>query len=348
MRVQKAVKALKKRLYQFPLFYPGKNPDAVRWAIVGLGNMAEVFASALDVDKQSRIVGVASRSLSKAQKFASRHGRGRAYGSYQEMLSDPGLNADVIYIATPARLHAEHIRMCLESGKNVLCEKPIGLNGSDLEPLMTLAKERGLFLMEGMWMKCLPTFRKAKQWLEDGRIGNLELVRVDFYKREFIDTDLAIFNEKEGGGVLGDFGIYALAFMTSFLGGVPELIRKEKRNSFANIDADWQIFAARNGVRAFVNLSSNFNGSSKAALIGSKGSIEWDSQFNRTNRIVLYNERGVPQEVFEAGYKSQGFEFEIEEVNRCLKNGLRQSESVSLAESLASVQVMDELRKQDQ
>ena len=347
MRIEKAVKALEKRLYRFPLFYPGKNPDAVRWAIMGLGNMAEVFATALDVDKRSRIVGVASRSLSKAQKFASRHGRGRAYGSYQEMLSDPGLDADVIYIATPARLHAEHIRMCLESGKSVLCEKPIGLKGSELEPLMALARERGLFLMEGMWMKCLPTFRKAKQWLEDGRIGKLELVRVDFYKRERVDTDRAVFNEKAGGGVLGDFGIYALAFVTAFLGGVPELVRKEQRNSFANVDADWQIFAERNGIRAFVNLSSDFDGLSKAALIGDKGSIEWDSQFNRTNRIVLYDERGVPQEVFKARYMSQGFEFEIEEVNRCLKNDLRQSECVSLAESLAALQLMDALRKQD-
>lgn len=347
MRVQKAVKALKKRLYQFPLFYPGKNPDAVRWAIIGLGNMAEVFASALDMDKQSRIVGVASRSFLKAQKFACRHGHGQAYGSYQEMLSDPGLNVDVVYIATPARLHPEHIRMCLESGKNVLCEKPIALMSSELEPLIELAREKGLFLMEGMWMKCLPTFRKAKQWLEDGRIGKLELIRADFYKREHINTDLTIYNEKEGGGVLGDFGIYALAFMTSFLGGAPDQIRKEQRNSFANIDADWQIFAERNGVRAFVNLSSNFNGLSKAALIGSRGTIEWDAQFNRTNRIARYDEHGVLQEAFVTRYKSQGFEFEIKEVARCLNSGLRQSEYVSLAETLAAVRVMDDLRKQD-
>lgn len=343
MDFRRIVKAIKRKLHQYPLFYPRKDDKAIRWAIIGLGNMAEVFASALDDDKGSKIVAVASRSIDKAIAFAKKHGHAQAYGSYDEMLNDSSLQLDVVYIATPAKYHAIHIKQCIEAGHNVLCEKPITANTSELMPLIELAGDKGLFLMEGMWMKCLPTFQKAKFWLEQGKIGNLELIKVDFYKREQINPQLSIFNAAEGGGVLYDYGIYALAFVISFIEEEPEMLRREVRKSSFDIDADWQIFAERNGVKAFVSLSSDYKGASKAALIGTKGVIEFDAQFNRTNRIVRYDEYGIKQEEFEADYKNDGFEYEIKEVKKCIRSHNRQSGMVSLADSLITMEVMDRL-----
>lgn len=341
--MNRVVKGIKKRLHQYGLFYPQKSEKAIRWGIIGLGNMAEVFAAALDNEVDSRIAAVASRSIDKATAFARRHGHARTYGSYEEMLADDALSLDVVYIATPAKYHAEHIRLCLEAGMNVLCEKPITLNSDELRELRLMAAEKCLFLMEGMWMKCLPSFRKAQQWLNEGKIGALQLVKVDFYKREFINPKQTIFNAAEGGGVLHDFGIYAIAFATFFLGGIPDIVRKEVRESSFGIDADWQIFAKRGGVKAFVSLSSNFKGASKAALIGTEGVIEWDAQFNRTNRIVRYDVAGKCQEEIVVDYKSDGFEYEIQEVNRCIREKQLQSTVVPLTESEDAMAFMDML-----
>ena len=347
MDAQRIINGIKRKLYCYPLFYPKKKDDAVKWAVIGLGNMAEVFAYALDTDADSKIVAVASRSIGKARAFASRHGHGRAYGSYEDMLTDASLQIDVVYIATPAKYHAEHIKMCLDAGKNVLCEKPISMSSDELSSLIRLAEEKDSFLMEGMWMKCLPTFRKASEWVEQGLIGDLELIKVDFYKRELINPTLSIFCSTEGGGVMHDYGVYAMAFASAFLGGYPDTIEFHKRNSTFEIDSDWQIFAEKKGKTAFVSLSSDFKGLSKAALIGSKGVIEFDTQFNRTNRIVCYDEYGKQQDVYSIKYRCDGFEYEIAEVNSCIISGKKQSDIVPLLQSFDTVRIVDSLMKSE-
>ena len=96
-----------------------------------------------------------------------------------------------------------------------------------------------------------------------------------------------------------------------------------------------------------MSLSSDFKGLSKAALIGSKGVIEFEAQFNRTNKIVRYDEYGKLQEVFSVNYKNDGFEYEIAEVNHCIREGKYQSEVVSLQQSLETIRIIDYLMKSE-
>lgn len=320
-----------------------KNPAPIKWGIIGLGSMAEKFSTAIDGNKDGIVYSVASRSLKKAKSFAARHGNCKAYGSYDDMLKDTSANIDVIYIATPVVHHCENIKQCLIAGKNVLCEKPITSDSAQLKELIELAKEKNCFLMEGMWMKCLPTFRKAIEWINGGKIGEVELIKVDFYKKEFIKPDLTIFNAIEGGGVLKDYGAYAISFMTFFLKGIPQTLQYSKRISSFGIDSDWQIYAQNNNVKAFINLSSNFSSHSKAAVIGEKGSIEWNSQFNRTNKITLFDANGNKIEEFAIKYKYDGFEYEVDEVTRCIKRKESESQMVPLCESLDTLTVIDHL-----
>ncbi len=325
--------------------YHRKHGDAVRWGVIGLGNMARVFADALNMNPASKLVAVASRSKDKAFAFASQYHVAKSYGNYEEMLADESLELDVVYIATPVKCHYEHIKLCLEAGKNVLCEKPIVLNAIQMEELMTLAAERGCLLMEGMWMKCLPTFRQARQMISDGKIGNTEIIRVDFYKREFLDPNRSVFNKDEGGGVLMDYGIYALSFALDFLGGEPDRLHYEVRRNAGGIDTDWIIVMSRDDIRAVVNISSDFNSASKATIIGSEGSIEWDSPFNRTNHIMRFNSLNQLQEEIEHEYSFFGYEFEIAHVRDCLNKGLKESDFVPLKSSLIALKVVDNLRK---
>ena len=323
------------------MFRVRKNSNPVRWGIIGLGNMAEQFSRAIDGNRNGVVYAVASRSKGKAQHFARKHNCKNPYGSYEEMLSDDSLSLDIVYIATPVKYHYSHIKQCLLAKKNVICEKPICSNALQLEELIALSKENNCFLMEGMWTKCLPTFAKAKEWEE--RIGKKQLIKVDFYKREHIRENLTIFNAKEGGGVIKDFGVYAVSFLTSFMGGYPKVLSSHKRMSPYGLDADWQIYAEEKGVQGFVSLSSNFDSLSKASLIGREGCIEWNSQFNRTNIVTLYDKSGSLLDKFVANYKYDGLEYEVEEVQNCIKRGVKESSKVPLQGSLDTLKIIDSI-----
>jgi predicted dehydrogenase len=341
--IRKIKRVLIISLRSLPIFRMNKNLNPIKWGIIGLGNMAEVFASAIDGNKDGIVFAVASRDIEKAKSFARKHSCKNAYGSYEEMIYDESLALDVIYIATPVKFHYDHIKLCLLAGKNVICEKPITSNATQLEELVSIAKNNNCFLMEGMWMKCLTSFQKAKEWIKTGKIGKVELVKVDFYKRELIRPELTIFNSNEGGGALKDFGVYAISFATSFIGGIPNKIFSNSRISPMNIDTDWQIFLKKNNVKAFISISSNFSSLSKAIIVGTAGSIEWDSQFNRANRITLYDSFGVLKDVFIAKYEFEGFEHEINEVQKCIKAGLKESNLVPISESYDTIKVIDKI-----
>lgn len=334
---------LRRKLLFYGLFRVKKTPDPIKWGIIGLGNMAEKFAITIAGSNSGVICAVSSRSLEKAKKFARRYGKCKAYGSVSEMLADTTSNVDIIYVATPVGSHYEIIKQCLLANKNVLCEKPITSNATQFEELIDIAKRQNCFLMEGMWMKCLPTFRKAVEWVNEDKIGTVELIRVDFYKKEIINTDLTVFNSTDGGGLLRDFGSYAISFMTFFLQGLPKTLEYSNHLSSFNLDSDWHIIARNNDIKAYVSLSSNFSSMSKAAIIGKHGSIEWNSQFNRTNMITLFDVHGNKIEEFVCDYKYEGFEYQVEEVTRCLKRKVIESKIVPLCETLDTLKVMDKL-----
>jgi len=334
---------LRRKLISTGVIRVNKNPSAIKWGIIGLGSMAEKFSTTIDGSNDDVVYSVASRSLSKAKTFAARHGNCKAYGNYDDMLNDASAKIDVIYIATPVEFHYENIKKCLLTGKNVLCEKPITSNAAQLIELIKIAKQKKCFLMEGMWMKCLPSFRKANEWINGDKIGELELIKVDFYKKNNMSLNLKIDNSMDYSGVLKDYGIYAISFMTFFLKGVPQTLQYSKHKSSFGFDTDWHIFAKNNDVKAFINLSSNFSSLSKAVIVGKKGSIEWNSQFNRTNKITLFDSYGNKIKEFVSKYKYEGFEYQLKEISCCLKAKEIESQMVPLSESLDTLEVIDQL-----
>jgi predicted dehydrogenase len=127
--------------------------ETIRWGVLAPGRIAHLFAADLLLVPDGELVATGSRSLERAEAFAAEHG-GTAYGSYEALLADPAV--DVVYVASPHTLHDEHTRMALAAGKPVLCEKPMTLDAASTTALFAEAAERGLFLMEAMWMACHP------------------------------------------------------------------------------------------------------------------------------------------------------------------------------------------------
>src|SRR4051794_37177977 len=139
---------------------------ATRWAILATGAIAHSFAADLALLPGAELVAVGSRRLPTAQDFAAEFGVPRAYGSWAELAADP--DVDVVYVATPHPAHLEATRLCLLAGKPVLCEKPLTLDRAGAAELVAMARDRGVFLMEGMWMRTLPAVRRMHQMIAAG------------------------------------------------------------------------------------------------------------------------------------------------------------------------------------
>lgn len=120
----------------------------IKWGIIGPGWIAHKFATALQVAANCELYAVGSRHIDTAKKFAAEFHVPKAYGSYQELLQDP--DVDAVYIATPHNLHLENTLLALEHHKHVLCEKPMGVNRKEEEKMIEKAREKNLFLMEAL------------------------------------------------------------------------------------------------------------------------------------------------------------------------------------------------------
>ena len=149
----------------------------MRWGILATGKIAKAFVNDLALLDECEVAAVGSRRQESADAFAAEHGIPAAYGDYRSLVEDPAV--DVVYVATPHSMHREHVELAFEAGKAVLCEKPLTLNAADAEHLVALAREKGLFLMEAMWMRCNPLIRRLQQLLASGALGEVRQVRAD-------------------------------------------------------------------------------------------------------------------------------------------------------------------------
>ncbi len=183
-------------------------------AVLGTGRIAEKMAETMKSARRVKLYAVGSRNLDRAVAFAKKNGFRRAYGSYEDLLTDR--KVDLVYVATP---HSEHYRnalAALEAGKNVLVEKPICVTEMQAKKLVETAEAKNLFLGEAMWTRFLPFGEKIREVLGSGVIGDLVSLTADVGWNirsvpRMTDPELA-------GGTLLDTGIYALNFASMFFG----------------------------------------------------------------------------------------------------------------------------------
>jgi predicted dehydrogenase len=136
----------------------------INWGIIALGKIADKFAADLPLVNNANLYAVASRDKQKSKKFAKKHKAEKAYGSYEELAKDT--NVDVVYIASPHAYHYEHTMLCLTHNKHVLCEKPMGMNLDQVTGMIKKAQDNKLFLMEALWTRFNPSYRKCLELIE--------------------------------------------------------------------------------------------------------------------------------------------------------------------------------------
>ncbi|MBQ7063994.1 MAG: Gfo/Idh/MocA family oxidoreductase [Firmicutes bacterium] len=316
----------------------------MKWGIISTGTIARTFARTVNgmQNPDETLAAVSSRSLDKAQAFAEEFGVTRAYGSYEEMMQDP--DVDAVYIGTPNHLHYENAKMCLEAGKHVLLEKPMTTDAVQAVNLYKLAQEKHLFIMEAFWIRFLPGMQALRDTIDNGEIGELRHARVEF---GFTAPEPRLERKLRadvGGGALLDIGIYTLGFL--------QFIMRDRVESFST-----QVHFSPYGSDDFSVLQLCYPGGRtahatqaigtvmqrNAVIYGSTGAI-LIPDFQKIDRFTVAPYQGESHTV-ELPFSGTGYEYEILEVTRQVRAGSWYSNIFSPEDSLKVLRLLDEIRE---
>ncbi|MEP7035511.1 MAG: Gfo/Idh/MocA family oxidoreductase [Actinomycetota bacterium] len=308
----------------------------IRWGFIGAGGIAASLAA--DLGGSNLLYAVAARDGDRAASFAARFGASHSFGDYQAMVEDP--DVDVVYVATTHPFHREQALMAIEAGKHVLVEKPLALNASQAREVLTAARERGVFAMEALWMRANPLIRKAREMVNRGDIGKVVAVHADFSIEVAFDASHRLYDLSNGGGALLDLGIYPIHFAWLFLGR-PDFQQVQGTLSPTGSDAVVALqWGFRSGAIAQLRCATTAWTPGLATVAGTTGSISVEPWFLNPQRLVITTSEG------ESTVKGSGTTYgpQIQEVERCLREGLLESPLAPHADTIAVLELIDRAR----
>jgi predicted dehydrogenase len=296
----------------------------VRWGVLSTAKIArEKVIPGMQAGKFCDIVAIASRNKEQAQAAAEKLHIPVVYGSYEELLGDPAV--DAVYIPLPNHLHVEWAIKALQAGKHVLCEKPVALSAAEAEQLLQAAQQKPqLKIMEAFMYRFHPQWQQAKQWVKAGKVGELKTIHSFF---SYYNADPGnIRNKKEmGGGGMMDIGCYCVS-LARFI------FDKEPQRVMGNVEFDPVLQTDRmaSGILDFTTGTSTFTCSTqlmpyqRVNILGTEGRIEIEIPFNAptaaATRIWLHVKNVTEETVFEPvdQYTLQGDLFSQAILNKAL------------------------------
>lgn len=312
----------------------------IKWGIIGLGRIANSFATDLATINDAELYAVASRNKAKADEFAKKHGATKAYGSYEALANDP--NIDAVYIATPHALHKENALMCLENGIAVLGEKPFAMNAAEVDQMIDKAKEKNVLLMEALWTYFLPHYQFVLKELKNKTYGEILKIESDFGFQRPYNTETRLFNKSMGGGSLLDIGIYPIFAVLSTL-GLPKNIEASATFFENGVDSSCNmVFNYDNGVKAHLKSSLLEVLPTQAVFYCEKGIIKIDTQFHAPTTVTIVT--SSKEETKEFGYNTIGYNFEAIHFNNLIREGKTESDIMTFDFSKNLIKALDDVR----
>ena len=315
----------------------------IKWGVIGTAGIARSCTIPGMIQAYNcELYAIAGRSIDKAEQFKEKFGFEKAYGSYKELLDDPEVEA--VYIALPNTLHYENCRLCLEHGKHVLCEKPFTINEKQAQELYNMARDRHLFIMEGLWIWFLPLYARLHSIIQQGTIGEIKHISCQY---GFVATGARKdrkFNSGLGGGALLDIGIYNLGFLRIICGQDPQNVEtlKVNLNEYGTDDYSCLKFKYSDGLTAESVQTIGHELKRNARIEGTKGNI-FLPDFQHAETMILEVE-GKEPETIDCPVDINGFEYEIREASRCVKLGYCSSDVYTAKDSIALTRLMYDIR----
>lgn len=309
-------------------------------AILGAGSIARTMATTLQPLRDVTCYAVAARDINRAQVFADKFGFMHAYGSYTDMLEDP--DVELVYIATPHSHHYEHIKMCLNHGKHVLCEKAFCANARQAEEVLRMAEERGLLLTEAMWTRYMPMRRTINAVIKTGMIGRPTSLSANLgypleHKERLMKLELC-------GGALMDLGVYVLNFASMVFGNDITGLAANCIKLDSGVDSQETIMLSyEDGRMATLYCTMVAQTDRRGFINGTNGYIEIEN-INNYESIRVYNlERKVIAQ-YAAPCQVTGYEYEVQSAIKAISEGQIECPEMTHYDTLVIMQLLDSIR----
>lgn len=305
-----------------------------KFGIIGAGGIAERFCRAIKNTDCGEVIAVSSKSEDRAKAFAEKNGVPSYYDDYEQMLLEA--KPDAVYIATTHNFHYENIMLCLKYNIPVLCEKPMVITKAQAEEVFKVSREKNVFVMEAMWSHLLPCNIKAKELIARGEIG--DVVSAEYTFGFNAGEGHRVFNPDIAGGAIFDVGVYAIEGLMDLINKpVDEVIPSVTFNN-DGVDTVDRVVLRFGDCLAQAHSTILSNCVNDAIVYGTKGRIHLEKAFECRKFTVHYNDGS--EKVYEVDFKD-GFEFEIEETVRCIKEGKYESKFVPHSETLKCAEIFD-------
>jgi D-xylose 1-dehydrogenase (NADP+, D-xylono-1,5-lactone-forming) len=264
---------------------------AVKWGFLSTANINDKLLPGAKESPDVDVIAVASRDAARAEAYARKRGIGQAYGSYEELLADPEVEA--VYISLPNSLHVEWSIRALEAGKHVLCEKPLSRHPEDVERAFDAAEQADRILMEAFMYRHNPQTKRLVELVEAGAIGRVRLVRAAFSFPLDDESNVRLNAELEGGGLM-DVGCYCVSG-ARLLAGEPESVYGEQVAATSGVD---ELFTATlrlpSDVLAEIDCGLVLPVRDELEAIGEEGSIFLDDPWHcRTPVLEVRRDDGT-------------------------------------------------------
>ena len=308
-----------------------------KFGIMGAGNIANRFCDAVRrINNDVEVVAVASKSEERAKSFAERNDISSYYVGYENMLSQEEL--DAVYVATTNNFHYSDCLMAIEYGIPVLCEKPLMMNAAEAEEVFKKAKEKNIFVMEGMWSRFIPCVQKAHEWINAGRIGTIKIA--NYLGGINAPSGHRIYVPELGGGAMYDLAVYPFEIVTYLVN--QKLLGYKFSIRWLNdeIDENDSLILNFEECDATIQTSLHTRIPSPSGFYGTEGFIQMEKT-HMASKVCLYDENFNLIESFEHPCEN-GFEWEILHVMKCVRDGIIESPIMPWADTLLCAKVFDE------
>lgn len=313
----------------------------MNFAIIGTGSIAHKMAATVKKMDGVELYAVASRTAEKAESFAREFGAKCFYGSYEALAKDEKI--DLVYIATPHSRHHTDCMICLENGRNVLCEKAFTANSVQAKKIIDYAEKRNLFISEAIWTRFMPMRFVLDEIISSGVAGEISSLTANLGyelsgKERLQKRELA-------GGALLDLGVYTINFALMAIHSEISSIKSCCTKNSDGVDRTNSVLISfADGKTAVLHSNAAANTDKKGILYGTKGRIEFENINNCEGIRVILNDG--TQKFYETPPQISGYEYEVQECAAAIAQGKTETDFMPHAETIRVMEIMDGLRKE--
>ncbi len=294
----------------------------VKWGIISTAKIArEHVIPGIQAGQYTEMYAIASRDRDVAARVAEQLSIPTVYGSYEELLADPAVQA--VYNPLPNHLHVEWSMKAAEAGKHILCEKPLGVNAQDAEKLVNYCRERGVLLMEAFMYRTHPQWVMAKEYVKNGKIGDLKAIQVFFSYMNRDPNNIRNRGDLAGSGGLMDIGCYPVSLSRFIFDAEPKRVM-----ALVNRDPEMKIDILSSAILEFERGHATFTCSTQMTpyqrvnILGTEGRFEIEIPFNapenRSTNIYYFSNDGAETRTLAPCHQ---YQIEVDLFSKAILNG---------------------------